>query len=517
MPNNSTRWANLVLSFSVLFGAIVRFAPTIISGAPINDGGMFYVMIQDLENNHFLIPFITSYNHQNIAFAYPPFSFYVGGLLNLFGIPVYDLMRWLPPLISTMSILAFYGLSFLIINSKTKAALTTMAYALMPRTFSWYVMGGGLSRTFGVIFLLLTCASTWILFTKNEKKYIILSVLFGAGAVLSHPETGLHTAAACLLIFLIKGRSAQGYRNAIWVALGVFILISPWWGTVLNQHGLAPFLSAIHTGGYDPNFWLPWITFDFAEERFVTLITVLGLLGLVVQSLRRDWFLPIWLFMPFLVEPRSATAIAAIPLAILAGIGLSDFVIPQIGNIVSTPIEGGRDWTFYMANSRAVRVVLGYILFSAFIGSFIYDISLSQYGVPVRSREAMEWVQNNTPPSSSFIVLSGSADPFSDPIVEWFPALTSRVSQNTIQGKEWILGSGFVPYLNQLEVLHSCLNDDPACVENWAISNHVTFDFIFMEKPQGLSIPGLLLRGLKQDPRYTEIYENEGVVIFGHK
>ncbi len=167
MPNNSSRWANLVLSFSILFGAIIRFAPTIISGAPINDGGMFYVMIRDLELNHFFIPAFTTYNFQNIPFAYPPFSFYIGGLLNSIGIPIIDLIRWLPPIVSTLSILAFYILACLILNSKSKGTLATTAYALLPRTFSWYVMGGGLSRTFGILFLLLACASTWALFTKN--------------------------------------------------------------------------------------------------------------------------------------------------------------------------------------------------------------------------------------------------------------------------------------------------------------------------------------------------------------
>ncbi len=517
MPNNSSRWANLVLFFSILFGALVRFAPTIISGAPINDGGMFYVMIQDLELNHFLIPAFTTYNNQNIPFAYPPFSFYFGGLLNSLGIPIIDLMRWLPPIVSTLSIVAFYGMACLILDSKSKGTLATTAYALLPRTFSWYVMGGGLSRTFGVLFLLLACASTWALFTKNEQKYIFPAMLFGASAVLSHPETGLHAAAACLLIWLFKGRSIKGSWNALLVGLGVFVLISPWWGTVLAQHGFVPFLSALHTGGNDPLFWIPWVTFDFGEERFVTLFTVLGLFGVVVQSLRREWFLVTWLLASFIVEPRSATAIAAIPLAMLAGIGLSDFVLPNIENTVSNALEGKRDWTFYMAGGRAVRIALGYVLFSALIGGFFYDISLARYVVPVKSRDAMNWVKNNTPSNSRFIVLTGSSDPFSDPIAEWFPAFTSRTSQNTIQGKEWILGSGFTPFLGQIELLQLCLNDTPYCVENWAHTNHLAFDYIYIEKSSDRSVPGLLLHELQQDPEYDQIYANEAVIIFGRK
>jgi hypothetical protein len=517
MRINQTRWADLLFFISILFGAILRFAPTIISGLPINDGGMFYVMIQDLKINHFLIPAFTSYNHLIIPFAYPPLSFYIGALLSSLGIPILEIIRWIPPLVSTLSILAFYWMAGLMLNSKTKAALATMAYALIPRSYSWYVMGGGMSRSFGVLFLLLTCGSTWYLFTMHEKKYIILSALFGAGAVLSHPETGLHTLAACVLIWFFKGRTSLGIRNASLVVMGVFILISPWLSTVLVQHGIDPYLSAIHAGGHDPFFWTPWITFDFAEERFATLFTVLALVGLVVQIIRRDLFLPIWLIIPFIVEPRSATAIASIPLVMLAGIGLSDFILPNLATIVSKTHDGYSDWTTYMAGSRIVRVVSGYVLFSALIGGFYYDLSLARIVVTLKSRDAMSWVQNNTPSNSRFIVLTGVNSPFSDPIVEWFPAFTARISQNTIQGKEWLLGSDFTSYRDQIGKLQSCLNDTPLCVENWADMNHIAFDYIYIDRSNDYSTPGLLLYLLRHDPQYAQLYENEAVVIFGRK
>ena len=313
MRKNQIGWADFFFLLSVLFGAVVRLLPTVETGSPINDGGMFYVMITDLRSNHFLLPAFTSYNHLNIPFAYPPLSFYVAGLISSIGISTLDVLRWLPPLISTLSILAFYWMASLMLTSRSKASLATMVYALMPRLFSWYVMGGGLSRSFGLLFLLLACASTWALFTQRAPKYILWTALFGAGAILSHPETGLHTAAACALIWLFKGRNSHAIRDALLVALGVVILTCPWWGTVLFQDGFAPFQSALNTGGHNALFWLPWITFDFAEERFATILTVVGLIGFAVQCARRDWFLPVWVLIPFVVEPRSATAIAAIP------------------------------------------------------------------------------------------------------------------------------------------------------------------------------------------------------------
>jgi len=515
MRKNPPRWAELILFFSLLFGAILRFFPTLMSGSPINDGGMFYLMIEDLKANRFLLPAATSYNHLNIPFAYPPLSFYVGGFISSLGISALDVLRWLPPLISTLSILALYWMASLMLDSRKKAALAALAYAMMPRSYSWYIMGGGLSRTFGVLFLLLTCASAWVLFTQRATKYIFLTALFGAGALLSHPETGLHTAAVCLLIWLFKGRNMRGFRDAAFVALGVLILGSPWWVTVLAHHGTAPILSALNTGGHTGMFWLSWLTFNFAEERFVTLLTILGLVGFLVQWLRRDRFLPVWMLAAFAVEPRSAPAIAALPLAVLAGLGLADFVLPNVAALASNSMSAWQDWTELMSNSRTVKIVIGYVLCSTFFGALFYDLSLAHSIVPAEGRAAMEWIQANTPSDSRFIVLTGQTGPFTDPSLEWFPAIALRTSQNTIQGREWLLGKNFMPFLTSLEKLPSCLNDGPVCVEQWAASNQLPFNYLYIEKNEANS--NLLVYQLRQTPNYTNIFENTGVVIFARK
>ena len=518
MLKRQVGWADFLFGLSVLFGAWVRFLPTMETGSPINDGGMFYVMISDLRANHFLLPAFTSYNHLNIPFAYPPLAFYVGGLVSSLGISTFDILRWLPPLVSTLSILAFYWMASLILGSRSKASLGTLVYALMPRLFSWYVMGGGLSRSFGLLFLLLTCASAWALFTQRGSKYILWTALFGAGAILSHPETGLHAAAACLLIGLFKGRSTRGLRDAAFVMSGVVLFTSPWWGTVLYQHGFGPFQSALGTGEHTALFWLPWVTFDFAEERFATLLTVLGLIGFAVHCARRDWFLPLWVLMPFVVEPRSATAIAAIPLAMLAGVSLSALIIPGLAALESKSRPDAQDWTIYVSKGRIPRIALGYVLFFALIGAVVYDFSLTNYVVSRDDRSAMDWVANHTPADSRFVVITGRPDPLEDSIAEWFPAYSLRTSVNTIQGREWLLGRSFVVFLSGLNQLQSCLNDKPSCVENWADTYHVAYDYLYIGKSSRTNqTSGLLLYLLRQSPNYDLVFENNSAVIFARK
>ena len=85
--------------------------------------------------------------------------------------------------------------------------------------------------------------------------------------------------------------------------------------------------------------------------------------------------------MPFVVEPRSATAIAAIPLAALAGIGLSDLIIPGIAALDSKSRNEPHEWTEYLSQGRVAKIVLSYVLFFALIGAVIYDFSLTNYVV----------------------------------------------------------------------------------------------------------------------------------------
>ncbi len=78
------------------------------AGFPLNDGGMFLVMLRELKSNHFLIPAFTSYNYSNIPFAYPPFGFYAGAFLNVLGIPDIEILRWLPVIVDVLTIPGFF-------------------------------------------------------------------------------------------------------------------------------------------------------------------------------------------------------------------------------------------------------------------------------------------------------------------------------------------------------------------------------------------------------------------------
>jgi hypothetical protein len=160
------------------------------------------------------------------------------------------------------------------------------------------------------------------------------------------------------------------------------------------------------------------------------------------------------------------------------------------------------------------------VLFSALLGAFAYDLSLATYVIPVPSRNAMQWVQANTPPGARFVVLTGRPDPFSDPTTEWFPLMTQRTSVNTVQGQEWTLGADFMPFLNDLGTLESCLNQGPDCLDKWSDAHRAAFDYVFIEKPQQDNASGasmLLAYQLRQDSQYALAFENAGVIVFARR
>src|SRR5688500_12079720 len=158
-PILRTEWADLIFVLAILLGTFMRFNPTLLSGFAINDGGMFAVMVDDLKASHYRLPAFTTYNHLNIPFAYPALGFYLGRIASdLFGWSAAQTLRWVPAFFASLSIPVFYLLALRLLKNKYYAAISTLFFALMPRALSWYLMGGGLTRSPGQLFMLLTLA-----------------------------------------------------------------------------------------------------------------------------------------------------------------------------------------------------------------------------------------------------------------------------------------------------------------------------------------------------------------------
>lgn len=148
------------------------------------------------------------------------------------------MIHWLPVLFSVLSILAFYVLAQAILKDRVRAALATAFLAVTPGVYRWLIMGGGLTRALGALFLLLSAYAVLRLFEQGTWKKMSLAVLTCSLAVLSHPEIALHTVGTGAIFWLFYGRTRRGTLHSLWIL------------NVILRFGLEPFLSTLHTGLY---------------------------------------------------------------------------------------------------------------------------------------------------------------------------------------------------------------------------------------------------------------------------
>ncbi|HMR98164.1 MAG TPA: 6-pyruvoyl-tetrahydropterin synthase-related protein [Anaerolineales bacterium] len=500
--------AALVVVSLVVLGGVLRFLPGWQAGFPINDGGMFLVMIRDLQANRFVLPSVTSYNVSGIPFAYPPFGFYLAAALSdWLSIPPVDLLLWLPPLVSAAIIPTLYWLARQIFKSESKAIVATALYAFLPGASDWLIMGGGLTRAFGILFSLLAIGFVRRVFREGEKRSIIPAILFCACAVLSHPEVGLQTAAICFVLWVFDGRSLSGTKSAALIAAGAMLLTAPWWLTVLRYHGLAPFESAIQTGARETLIASLFHSI-FSLQGGLPILPTLCLVGIFAVSRRRDFPLVTWAFVPFFVDPRNAPAIAIFPLIMLASEGAHYLNAEFIRAYSKTFHTRAEETSFPLRLSIAIFTVL---LLYLFLVSWGDASNLARVSLTQADRETMEWVRQNTPVESRFLLFTntGQVSPMADSYQEWFPALAERNSQNTLQGLEWTLGSEFFSYSRRLSALQSCQTAD--CLAGWMRREDVEADYLVFKKR---SVSASLMDSVRANHAYQVVYDSENALIF---
>jgi len=508
--NRKLDWGILLLFAALLFGAVVRFVPAASSGFPLNDGGMFYTMIRDLKAKHFVMPQFATYNFVDIPFAYPPVGFYLAGIFSSL-LPVSDLqvLLWLPPLVNTLAVFFFFKLAEQIMPSRASAALATLIYALSSRAFLWQVMGGGITRSFGMLFLILMLWQAVQLFREYTPKRLMLTILFAALTVMSHPQTALHAALGGLMIFLFYGRSKRGFISALWVGVGVVLLSAPWWGTVSLRHGFAPFISAAQSSPRTLETYLAFLHFDFSlAPNFV-----FTLIGVWLALRQRDFFLLVWAALALLLDPRGGDGVVLLAESMLAGMGLI-----QLSAWISR--SDGNQPEAVMAKPVSQMLVFGSVFYFLLLAS-ISDFQLINTSLKPADLEMIEWVNSNVEDGQTFLLSTGRQFSMSDPMQEWFPALTKQHSATTLQGLEWTLSEKFFPWYERLVEFQHC--DDLECVTAWSAANNVAYDYLIVTIPpkEDESDFAGYLRSLALSVRasdsHTLVYESKTALVFETK
>ena len=524
----------LLSVIAVQVGALLRLGFVLSSDFPLNDGGLFYVMIQDLIRSHYALPVYTSYNSANIPFAYPPLPFYIAAFFaKAFKWPILEILRLFPAIASILTVPAFCALSRAMLKSRSQSAFAVLAFAMLPRSFLWHIVGGGLTRSLGFLFATLTLRQAYLLYTSPRRWFLLTTVLCAGLAILCHPEKAWCAAFGAGIMFLFVGRNRRGIRDSLLVTMGATGLVMPWLGAVVARHGLAPLVSAAQTGGHSWYSWLPILTFGFLRDCFTGVLPVVGVLGVLVCARDRELLLPIWLLAIWILQPRTAATFSTIPLAMLVGIGVDRVILPLIN---ARPAEGsqsspltrfGGEVEAAPLRSRLHGVLPVAVLCFLLVNGIVSALSVgSSTGSPLRAlgqgeQEAMEWVAAMTPKASRFLVITPTAQWPRDATSEWFPALAQRVSLDTVQGSEWLPDREYEARWERYQDLQRIYSVDEAGLEHWAREADLTFTHVYVSKtkveisPGQLRDPSCSLRyALQTSPHYIQVYDGPGATVF---
>jgi hypothetical protein len=520
LVSDQHRTTRVALLAALLLGALVRGWHVWGADFPLNDGGLFYVMVRDIQHAHYHLPAFTSYNSAHIPFGYSPLGFYLSAVLNDAGVDLFTLFRVLPFAASTACIAAFYLLAREMLHSRATLWVALIAFAIVPRGFVWLLMGGGLTRSFGYLFALLALHQIWLLYTHRSLRHVPLATLFSALTVLSHLGTAPFVAFSALLFLLFRGRHREGVIGALLIGGGAFVLTAPWWATVISMHGIGPFLAARATGGSifsdlaashgNSVGLLARVVFGNTGEGRFPVIWILALLGVVWCVRERRALLPVWWATILLLDTRAGSTYAAAPVAMLAGISSVHLIWPLLRR---RERDGSRG-----APRPLVLAGVGLIAAASIIAaSTSRGIFRNEAGVLTalgpRDRAAMRWMSEHTDSSARVLVLTNTPWQI-DKVSEWFPVLASRTSLATVQGSEWLPHRAFYTFIARQQRVASCAQRGTTCLDSLRESPSLQFTHVYVPNGAGVGCCRRLLAALRNDPRYVVIHDDSSATIF---
>ena len=521
----------IALGFVLFFGTLVRFGLIFTVDFPLNDGGMFLQAIVDLQHAHFALPQVIHYNGLSLPYAYPPLGFYVAGLLaEITHASLFTILRIVPATFSVLTLAAFMLLANSYLRRRDTVVVASLAFALVPRSHNWEIMGGGLTRSIGFFFAMLAIWQVYLLYTQRTRATLIWTTVFAAMACLSHLEMAWFVAFSAVLFFLTYGRTRAGLRDSLIVALGVLAMTSPWWGLVIARHGIEPFINAGHTGSHSVVVILGFLlTLNWGQEPLFPIFGALALFGILYCAVRRRYFLPLLVIVGLVLDPRKFETEAMVPLSMLVGICVIEVIVPMVRlRLTSPPTTDDR---LPEASDRPARrgvawvgpilvgILVIYGMMSAMISTALGDVGLAQ-----SERQAMEWARTSTAPNSRFTIITGDKWA-SDRTSEWFPVLADRTSAATVQGYEWLPNGAYGKQERSYQTLQKCASETVACIDSWAADEHASYDYVYIatrdlqEGTLYYHIPccGGLVASFESDPDYALVFQNDGAAIFERK
>jgi hypothetical protein len=517
----------LILVLYLALGTAIRSFFILRADFPLNDGGMFYQMTRELENNRFILPAYTNYNLAGIPYAYPPLPFYLAGVLET-GLNI-DLLRLeliLPVAFNVLAILAFFDLSRQILKRDYQALHATLAFAIIPPAYEWLIMGGGLARSPAYLFSILALGQFFRAIRTVSRKSILLSIFFTSLTGYCHLEVLWVAVIFMVLAVWFLARHRKGWLVLIITCTGMALLLSPYVIYIIHLHGIQPFIIALQSGKMS---WLVGVKKlllgDVTGECLFTPILVFAILGFGRTLQTRNYLLTAWTLATLVFDTRSLERTLVIPLCLFFAIGLDEVVLPGMANIITligekTKLMSNEFTRKIFPNGISAFLIAYMMIRTAIINPlFILNEKTTLHSLPPADRQAMQWISKNTELKDSFLLLSSPSIWQENEWTEWFPVLAQRSSILTVQGSEWLPNNRFLLQEKTYQAFMSCVPEGLQCIERTAQSMGVEFTHVFIssrEIDRMKQVPYTLpiANELHASPDYQVLYDQDGVAVY---
>ena len=505
----------LLVTFT--FGLVIRIFAVSQSDFPLNDGGLFYTMIQELQNNHFLIPDFTNYNHAQIPFTYPWLPFYFTGALQaLTQIDLFALLRWLPALFSSLTVPAYYLFSRQVLGKDQYAMLAALFFAVLPESYEWEIMGGGITRAPAYFFSILALYQGHRLFTTDSRNGVwktrLWTTAFASLAACCHLEIALVTMLSLGLMMVFWKHNREGILSFVLVSAGLVIFTTPYWISAIARHGISPFLYAFSSGEFNLITTLLKVLVVHLTI-FNSFLVVLIILGWFHQVFQRAYFLPVFFAASLVFDPRSPARSGTLSAAMLISIALLDIILPAIRTSLAHASNKVPPVKPKLKPDTAQAILLSYLFVMALISALVphFTGETSLVSLAGSERTAMQWITENTPSEVKFLVLNPTVVWANDKSAEWFPALTHRASLSTPQGAEWLPNQQFQIQKDLHLALVRCLSSGLTCLDETTSQYHLGYTHLYFSGfPWNASRLELEVR---TSPHFILLYEQDGISI----
>lgn len=437
MMKKITKWDWSAIAI-IIVGAGIRLSHlfTIPMDEPFRLGGLFYEFSRQIIINSFALPeTIPYFSAGGIPFAYPPLSFYFQAIiLKLFDPPLFFSVNLLPPIITLLSLPAFYWMIQQYTDDIHLALVGLFAFSLMPPAFINQIEAAGLAESFGVLALILYLGFVFSWKKDPNWKDTILAGLALSICIISSPGSAYAATLFSIVFFIwilfrgLKKRTLKPVGMLLIIGTIGLVISAPYWLSVMHNHGLNFFISPFleqHQTSTAPGQIEQIISFQPAGNYLSFIWNGLILAGLIWSILKRH-FMIVVIFILFWLIPREGLWLVAIPGAILAGVGVVYVFLPLFSKAFQVP-----DSRRPPLAPGILGIILLILVFANTIFAITVMISEPEWMISREQIETLAEFQEMIPDNSRVIVLGNLA------LAEWAPVILQREVLNIEFGLEW--------------------------------------------------------------------------------